>query len=422
MTGEHFTSTVLDSMSAERAVGNAFLTARYSERTDLGPRIVKIAEIPAGSAEPTEYLLGAEPEWADAKHGRIAHRECIDQIIAHINQIRSSTSKKQFLVVSGTAGTGKSSALMMAALRLEADGVPTGWIESNERFDAAGFRRAIKTDSGLGALFISNADLAESRLSRYVRDAIESNPRMIFVCECRASKVDRIIDLAELGQIEPIEYTIPYLGNSDIEAILQVLDRENRLGLLKGMSVEERRRVFENEAGRQMLVAMFKATHGIDFKEKAVNELRELDDTKRLLYGLVSVAHAHRYFLTKDEIAIACGDDIEVWPRALDSLVRRKVILPSGSDAYKARHREIAQFVYDELIEHGSIAEVLTALIKIAGTKVNINSHRYSLSVNMLTTFVSHTLLKRAVGAAVGRKIYSEFEQLLSLGLSLLAA
>jgi hypothetical protein len=32
----------------------------------------------------------------------------------------------------------------------------------------------------------------------------------------------------------------------------------------------------------------------------------------------------------------------------------------------------------------------------------------------MLTTFVSHTLLKRAVGAAVGRKIYSEFEQLLS--------
>jgi hypothetical protein len=414
MTGEQFTSAILDTMSDERIAGNAFLAARYSERTDSGPRIVKIAEIPAGSAEPTEYLLGAEPEWADAKHSRIAHRECIDDIIEHINQIRGNTSKKQFLVVSGTAGTGKSSALMMAALRLEADGVPTGWIESNERFDSTGFRRALKIDSGLGAIFISNADLAESRLSRYVRDAIESNPRMILVCECRSSKVDRIIDMAELGQIEPIEYTIPYLGNSDIDAILQVLDRENRLGLLKGMSIEQRRRVFENEAGRQMLVAMYKATHGIDFKEKAVNELRELDATKKLLYGLVSVAHAHRYFLSKDEIAIACGDDIELWPRALDSLVRRKVILPSGSDAYKSRHREIAQFVYDELIEQGSIAEVLSALIKIAGTKVNINANRNTRSVKMLSTFISHTLLKRAVGAAVGKRIYSEFEQLLS--------
>jgi hypothetical protein len=413
MTAEEFVENVLRKIDEARVEGNEFLKHRFAVSHAHGLRVLRVADIPEGSKTPTEYLLGAEPEWADARQRRIAHRDCIDELGAQISRIRASTTVREFMIVTGTAGTGKSSAMMMTALKLEADGVPTGWIDGTQRADLTSFRKALENESGLGALFIGDADLFEKRLSRMVRDALDTIPRLIIVCECRASRVDRIVDPVELRGIKPTEYTIPYLGDNDIDAILSVLDREHRLGELKGLTYEQRRKVFEAEAGRQMLVAMYKATHGVDFKDRAVDELRGLEMTQRFLYGLVAVAHAHRFFLTRDEIAIASGDEAEEWPRALEALVRRKIILSGAGDAYKARHREIAQFVYDELIEQGAIADVIRALIRVAGTKTSINTHRTSRPARMLTTFISHNLLKRTVGPAVGRQIYSEFEYLL---------
>ena len=125
------------------------------------------------------------------------------------------------------------------------------------------------------------------------------------------------------------------------------------------------------------------------------------------------VAHAHRFMLTRDEIGIACGDDIEEWPRALDTLCRRNVILPGPRETYKARHRQIAQFLYTELSQHGGIAAVVRALIKIAGTKTSPHMKRSERPHRMLSTFINHNLIKRTVGSVVGRQIYNEFEYLL---------
>lgn len=412
MTTEGFVQNVLRRIDDARAEGNEFLQRRFA--ISRGPQIIRVADIPEGSKAPTEYLLGAEPEWADARQRRIAHRSCIDELIEQLGRIRAGAAVREFLIVTGTAGTGKSSVMMMAALKLEADGVPVGWIDAAQRTDLAGFRRTLEAEKNLGALFITDADLYEKRLSRIVRDALDANPRLVVVCECRSSRVDRIVDMLELRSITPTEYTIPYLGDNDIDAILSVLDRENRLGALKGLSYEQRRRVFQAEAGRQMLVAMYKATHGVDFKDRAIDELKGLEKTQQFLYGLVAVAHAHRFLLTRDEIAIASGDDAEEWPRALDALTRRKIILAGAADTYNARHREIAQFVYDKLTEQGAVADVVRALIRVAGTKTSVNVPRTARPARMLAVFVSHKLLKRTVGAAVARQIYSEFEYLLN--------
>ena len=413
MDTEAFCSRILSRMGAEKTQGNKFLYQRFSFHSEVGPHVIRVGELPEGTSDPTEYLLGAEPDWTDATHNRIAERECFGEMFGLVNDIRSGRAGCKFLVITGTAGTGKTSAMMNAAMRLEAEGIPTGWIESSERFDVHGFREALKREEGLGALFINNADLNERRLSRMVREALEKTPRMIIVCECRSSKVDRIIDQVELAQIEPVEYTIPYLQDRDIDGILEVLNRENRLGLLKGMSQEQRRRIFQAEAGRQMLVAMYKATHGVDFKEKVVDELNDLNNVQKVLYGLISVGNAHRFYVSRDEIAIACGDDVVEWPRALDTLVRRKVIFTGPGETYKARHREIAQFIYEELNRRGEITDVIRGLIKIAGTKMTATADRGSRTGKMLGTFISHQLIKRTAGPTEGRQIYSEFESLL---------
>lgn len=414
MRTDQFAAAFMALMNSERVSGIAFLAQEYKNQTRTAPTIVRISSLPPPPNELSEYLLGAEPEWADAQLKRIAQRTCFDDLVSQIHGIRAGRASKQFLVVTGTAGTGKSSAMMIVALQLEAEGISSAWINGDERFDAAGFRAALQREPALEALFISDADLWDRRLSWGIRDALTSHPRLVIVCECRSSKIDRIVSRDELSGIEPVEFTIPYLGDGDIDAILDVLDRENRLGVLKGQSREARRRVFQAEAGRQMLVAMYKATHGKDFKEKAVEELRELEPTQRFIYGLVCVAHAHRFFLSRDEIGIAFGDDIENWPRALDALVRRKLVLLSAGNAFKARHREIAQFVYDEMNRQGTIADVIRAILKFAGTKTNVGGNWNSRPARMLAVFSNHQLMKRTAGATAGRQIYSEFEYMLS--------
>lgn len=410
---EGFHQAILTRLGDARSVGNAYLGDRASTAGRMRKAIFRVADVPVSNNTQSEYLLGAEPTWADAKEGRIAERHCFEELHTAITHLLSKATISQFFIVTGTAGTGKSSTMRLAALRLEAAGVPTGWIESSDRIEPGVIREELTKEPELGALFFADADLYEKRLSRIVRIAHDINPRLLIVCEARSSRVDRIVDAIELGSLSPLEFTIPYLGDADIDSLLDVITRENRLGFLKGKTYAQQREVFRAEAGRQMLVAMYKATHGADFREKIVGEWSGLSTTQQFIYGLVSVAHAHRFFLSKDEIAIAFGDDVDAWPRDLDALVRRKVILEGASDSYTARHREIAQFVYDDLVQKGLAVDVMRALIKIAGTKTSARSDRSTRSAKMLSAFISHKHLKRTLGTNSARELYGTFQNLL---------
>ena len=413
-TAQQFAVEILAQMEEEKRVGTLLLWRSRDADDGSTPQLLRLESLLPPATEATEYLLGAEPVWSDVQRRRIAHRDCYDELHDQVVAILAKPTVKQFLIVTGTAGTGKTSAMMTTALRLQATGVATAWVDAADRFDVRELRRILQDDASPDAIFIGNADLLERRLSRLVRDVLESRPSMLIVCECRSTKIDRMISREELDGIHPTEYTIPYLGDSDIDAILDVLDRENRLGALRGQSRERRRSIFRAEAGRQMLVAMYKATHGREFKEKVIEELGELEPPQRFLYGLVCVAHAHRFHLGRDELAIAFGDDIEQWPRALDYLTRRKLLLGGTEGGYSGRHREISQFVYSELTRLGSIADVIRGLVKIGGTKATVGTSRTSRGGKMLGTFINHALMKRTVGPTVGRQIYGEFEELLA--------
>ena len=412
-TTEQFCDEFLGEMQDERTEGFKFIAEQLKQQESGGFQLLQISDIPEGSAEPTDYLLGAEPVWDDATHNRIAYRDCFDEIIGDINKLRAKSEIDDFIVVTGTAGTGKTSAMMQIALRMEADGMPTAWIDAKDCFNAYRAKDAVIADKGLELLLINDADVWGRYTSRIVKELLEINPRLIIVCECRSTKVERIIDRIELGKTICHEFTIPYLGDNDITALLGVLDRENRLGQLKGKSQHERRALFEAESGRQMLVAMYKATHGVEFRERATNELNELDNVQKFLYGLTCVAHAHRFMIKRDEVAIAFGDDISEWPRALDALIRRKIIIQGKGDSYKARHREIAQFVYNELGVQGSMEGVISALVRISGTRTTTTMKNHERPRKMLSTFLNHNLLLRVVGQDAARHIYSDYEPLL---------
>lgn len=415
MTGEEFVKKILSKLQDTKKSGfesliDRGLTINRNEHFDL------VSDLAQKSPKYTEYLMGQEPVWSDVINERVAERDCFTDLWDEINILRSKAEKKSFIIITGTAGSGKSSALMWSAMKLMSDGVAVYWFDANKKFSRRDFLISLNKANSLGALCINNADIYGNQLSSFIRLALDKYPKMLIVIETRSSKIDRVVNKHELYDIHPNEITIPTLCNNDIDKLIQVLEKENRLGKLKGLDKEERIIAFKNKAGRQLLVAMYEATSGENFSEKATSELEELTPVSKAIYSLVSTASAYRYCLSRDEILIACGNASNETLNSLDALIRRKLIYSTTSknDFVKSRHRIIANMVYDELIKTGQFEQTLRGLVMIGISKASANSDRSSRPSRMLREFTNHNFMKRAVEDEIARNIYGEFESALA--------
>ena len=372
-----------------------------------------LAKLSVASPAPSEYLFGAEPCWDDAMSGRIAIRPSSASLDDLIRQTLSTRTAPNLVFVSGTAGTGKSSMMMMAALHWQAQGHTSVWVSREAAFNLSAIEDLIRKDETIRLVFFEDADLLRGALPSMTDRMLSDKPAVCIVAECRSSKIDSVQGSRSLPEIGAVEFTVPHLVDDDIAVLLEVLEKENRLGQLQGMDRDSQTDVFRKECGRQLLVAMYKATQGRDFQDKAIEEFKDLSPGKQLLYGIVSVAHANRLYVHRAEIAFAFGDDHYDWPQDLDLLVRRKLLLLK-SGQLRARHREIAQFLYDHLMECGFLADTFKALIKISGSQSFPGMRRNERPARMLSRFINHNLLKRKLGYASARAIYEDFENLLS--------
>ena len=235
------------------------------------------------------------------------------------------------------------------------------------------------------------------------------------ICELRSSKMDGAIVPRLLGDVDIEEYTIPGLGNNDIDGILDVLDRNRRLGVLRQMTRESRVEVFRRQAGRQLLVAMHYATNGVQFEEKVEDEMNNMDVGQKFIYGVVSIASAHRFVLNQEDIGIGCGTSDLHWLRVLRGLCDRRIIVREGQGRIRARHRIIAQFAYDALVEQGTTEEIVYALLQIGAANTTHVTLRQSRHMRMLKTFVNHNFMQRVLGdIPKTRRMYGQFEDALN--------
>ena len=415
-TGEQFTDLILMPLKDRFPDGQKALKYKCvvgSGKTKSIQLLSDISKIKPGS---TSYLMGQEPTWSDVRKGVVAERDSFNELYEKVSKVRASTTLSEFIVLTGTAGTGKSSALMWLGLKLLSDGLTVGWLDASERLSKREFDNSLDNFTELDALLINDADIYGAQLSSMIRAAIDSKPRLLLIAESRSSKVDSLIKQYVLKDIREIEYTMPFLCDSDIDRIINVLDQNNRLGHLKGMTDFQRINAFRNSSGRQLLVAMYEATSGNKFADRAADELDGMTNESRLVYALVSAASAYRYDLTRDEIIIACGESTNDTLNHIDVLIRRKLISTKSANGefLRARHRVIADMIYTHLVKNGQFERVLRGLLTIGVAKVNASSDRNSRPSRLLKTFINHNFVKRAVDPQAARNIYGEFESALS--------
>jgi hypothetical protein len=412
LTAEEFQAQVLSKLPVAAKAGlNVLHRQATADPFDLRtiPLVSSLANNPGA---PSSFLVGEQPIWADIQTGRAIARDCDEEMWTAVTNAMTAMGPKGVIVLTGTAGSGKSTALKRISLRFSADGLSVGWIDPEGSMSPREIRIAMRKSDAPQVLAIDDADMYGSELSSMAHELSLRTPHPLMLLAVRSGRADTVLQEKLLRDVPVKEFAMPPLADSDIDSLLDALDRENRLGLLRGKSRNEQRAVFRDQAGRQLLVAMIQATSGRRFEEKALQELTEMGDGARP-YGLIAVASAYRFGLQRNEILLGLGENSNAVLNAVDMLTRRHIVRVGHDGAIWARHRVIAEVITAELEKAGQIKELLQGLAHVAATQISPTMSRSARPWRLLRLVINHDFLIRAIGADAARNLYGELEGLL---------
>ena len=413
MTAEEFSTAVLTEMAPVAAQGFAAI-AKLSGFDTRGGRLQDVTELAVNPGEPNEFFMGNEPIWADIQSGRAISREVDSELYVAAKTKLNSTDPRGIILVTGTAGSGKSTSLKRLALSLSSEGTKIGWTDRFSELSPSNLRAAMNSQLAPTVLVIDDPDIYGAELPRLMRDISTRDEFPLLVIGIRAGKADRALNSPLLEGIPFMEFSMPPLSDPDIPKLIDSLEREKRLGVLTGKTRPDQVKAFRDEAGRQLLVAMIKATSGKELKDRAFEELADLTGVAANVYAVICLATAFKFGLSKDEILIATRDMSNTSLNAVTQLISRHIVSQDGAGMVSCRHRVIADLIVDELKRRGQLIHAATGLALLASTKVAGHMHRSARPYRMLKQFINHEFLRDTCGLQYAQNLYGDLEDLIA--------
>ena len=414
MTAQEFVENVLRQMNSAAATGLIFLSRQLSRDEEPSSRLYEVSELAASPSVDNAFLLGDEPVWGDLQYGKAITREVDTEISATVESaVKKREELRGLIVITGTAGSGKSTSLMRVVLRLSAEGTRVGWVDRLTSVAPNQIRSAMRTEDPPSVLAIDDADMYGDELARLVRGIAAGASRPLILLSARASRVDRVLNPVVLEGIPVQEISMPMLCDTDIGALISLLERERKLGILTGKPRKEQEAAFREQAGRQLLVAMIQATSGRKFEEKAFRELLDLPIDAARVYGVIAVATSFRFGVTRDEILIATGEVSNFTLNEIDQLVKRHIVTLYKDGFLWARHRVIADIIRDELAKQGQLIAPVRGLAVMCAAKAVDLRDRNARVWRALRALINHEFLNRVAGPEPARNLYGALENVL---------
>jgi hypothetical protein len=321
-TADEFAEHVLSKMRGSAAQGFKALNVKRG-LTGGSVALPSVNDLASqASPERSEYLWGAQPTWEDIHAGRAVQRAFEPSL--------ENLRKSRCVVLTGTTGTGVSTALMRLALKLATEN-DVRWLGANHEFDGHELSDHLKACTKPMVVCIDDADTFGRSLRDLVDDVVMFYPQVTLIVALRASRIDQVLPNWRADGTTTQEFTVPELEDADIDALLGALSRDNKLGALKKLSPAERFKELRHGCGRQLIVAMYEATHGDRFEEKLSDELEALPAEQQVIYAITCLASSMRFALTRDEILTASGDVSNTALYALSRLAARGILKQSAT-------------------------------------------------------------------------------------------
>ena len=174
---------------------------------------------------------------------------------------------------------------------------------------------------------------------------------------------------------------------------------------------------FREQAGRQLLVALYQATTGRRFEEMIASECGELAPDLIGPYAVAAVVTAFRYFLTTDELLSAIDDHSNIGLNRVTQLVNMHLLIRDKKDRTRVRHRRIADLAIEHFKREGQLGSPISGLLFTLAARSNPTDNTRHRIRGLLVKLLQHDTLRRLLAQSVVqiRDAYETVEGLLEV-------
>lgn len=361
--------------------------------------------IKSKTIDPKIFYKGLPPSWAPIEQNLDVRRNLCDQILVDhflINEEEHS-KKMELILVKAYAGSGKSILLRRIAWEASHDYDHFClYLKPHCYLNPSAVKELLSLTFGRLFLFIENIVEHYKEVDQLSRILGKDSGRLTIIASARTSEWNMLG--SDLVNKVTQEYELKYLASNEIKNLLYLLEKNNSLYALESRTPEEREKTFQERAGRQLLVALYEATHGKTFEEIIENEyLNIVPEEARLIYLTVCVLNRLDVYVRAGIIARIHGVPFSEFKdrffAPLENIVEIQENRIIGDSVYVARHPYIAQIVFERVLksEEERFDHYLTCLAELnvdySGDKrafIQMVNHK---SLN--TLFKDHLKIKR---------------------------
>lgn len=310
------------------------------------------AAIPFSEADPLKFYAGYDLGWGGIikqydftrKSGERLLYDALDE---------TKAKPRRFLLLQGSAGSGKTIALKRAAYNAaQALDQLVLWLRASGKPRAEVFEELYGLTGKTAVLVVDHISLHVDEVHQLLARLEAKNVPLIIIASEREAEWGTYCKRLE-ADYPPELYTLGRLSEREAEDLVDLLDRHKSLGMLATRSGPERVALFldGSRSDRQLLVALHELTQGKPFETIIQEEYeRILPEAARRLYLDIASMHQFSVMARAGAVSRISGIRFEDFERdffePLRDIVRVCTDPFTGDRGYETRHSHVSRIVF----------------------------------------------------------------------------
>ena len=331
------------------------------------------------------FYSGYDTGWGGILNRMDTRRKVTDDVLFKALLENEAPTGPVFFILRGPAGAGKTIALKRAAFdAATANNALVLWLEETGQLRPDIIHEIWDLTLRPIYLFVDQIALHVEKLLPFLT-AMKARhvPLVLIGAEREADWTTYCGPLEEI--LTPNFLRVGHLSSAEVENLLDLLERHGSLGELKEKTRSEQIEAFmgEEQANRQLLVALHVLTKGLPFEKIVLNEYESVrPEQARRLYLDIATMNQFDIPVRAGTISRASGIRFREYEQKFFEPLKDMVSVTrdpySGDYAYKTRHARVAQILFRQVCDD-DVSRAAQFIHLIDGFDVGYSSDRRAL-------------------------------------------